>query len=513
MPEIHQPPSERLEHLSLSSVHPSTSNPRTHFDDRYLSELATSITEKGLLQPITVRPKGKAFEIVAGECRYRATKLAKLDTIAAIVRPYTDEQVLELQLIENIHRRDLSPLEQARGYRALIDTNPTKHSAESIASRIGMSPQWVWDRMKLNDLVPEAKKLLEAERMTVGHAILIARLKPADQTRVIDPGKDDGFRARGRGGLWTDDHARLDELDARDDKGKDKYDGLKAQSIRELESWINDHIRFDVDHMAKAAPLDFEPVAERVHAAEAKPGRRKKVIAISFEYHLKEDARDESERTFGPTSWRRADGTKGTTVTSYPRKVLDSPSCDHAVLGVVAAGERRGEAFDVCIARDKCEVHWKKELQEKAKRQKQRDSGKPSSAEKRAAADRQRQQREDQRRRQQEVRWDHFYQALRKSTRAAAAEHSAVLPKALYARVMKAFGLPDGTKPAALPKALLERVIAQEFRDRAWHGDEKALVEWAKLLGVDVKACEPTHQTPGEKAKDKAKAGKGKAAA
>jgi ParB family chromosome partitioning protein len=81
--------------------------------------------------------------------------------VPAIVREMTDDQVLEAQLEENIHRKDLTPLEEAAGYRRLIASNPTKHSAESIATRIGMSVGYVWDRLKLNDLIPEAKAILE----------------------------------------------------------------------------------------------------------------------------------------------------------------------------------------------------------------------------------------------------------------------------------------------------------------------------------------------------------------
>src|SRR5688572_26956171 len=118
---------ERFAHLPIDAILRSSTNPRTHFDDAYISELAGSIAEKGLIQPIVVRPHppvpeidGEAYEIVAGECRWRASRRAGLSTVATIIRDYTDEQVLEVQLIENIHRTDLTPLEQAVGYRRLI---------------------------------------------------------------------------------------------------------------------------------------------------------------------------------------------------------------------------------------------------------------------------------------------------------------------------------------------------------------------------------------------------------
>jgi ParB family chromosome partitioning protein len=160
--------------IPIGQLVPSKTNPRQHFDETYLAQLAESIAEKGLLEPILVRPLAghhQRYEIIAGECRYRASKIANETHLPAVIRRYTDEQALEVQLIENLHRQDLAPLEQARGFRALIDSNPTKHSAESIATRIGMSPAWVWDRMKLLDLVKDAQEILSQGRMTVGHAI------------------------------------------------------------------------------------------------------------------------------------------------------------------------------------------------------------------------------------------------------------------------------------------------------------------------------------------------------
>lgn len=363
---------ERFERLPIDLVIPSTTNPRTRFDDAYLAELAGSIADKGVVQPILVREQENkkhaiVYEIIAGECRYRASLLAKQTHIPAIVREYSDEQVLELQLIENIHRQDLSPMDEARGYRALIDANPTKHSAASIATRIGMSPAWVWDRLKLNDLIPEAKKILDLGLMTVGHAILIARLKVSDQERAIaiDSGRN-SYNSQ-RDGLWQFHGGKL----ALDDEPKGtpgKYDDVKAVTVRELEDWIRDHVRFDVEHAAKAQPLVFEETAAIVTAAADQPGRGKKVIPITFSYRVADDARDGDERTYGSESWKLADGTK------------KSKTCDHSVLGVVAAGDHYGETLTVCVARDKCLVHFGDVVRAKQKAEKQRAAGKGKQA-------------------------------------------------------------------------------------------------------------------------------------
>jgi len=365
---------ERFETIPLERIFASPTNPRTHFDDHYIAELAGSILEKGLIQPIIVRQMTAArrqsdFEIVAGECRYRASKHAKLTSVPAIIRRYTDEQVLEVQLIENLHRTDLTPLEQAVGYRRLIDTNPTKHNAETIAHRVGMSVAWVWDRLKLNDLILEAKTILEQERMTIGHAILIARLKPEDQARAIAFDDDSSSQYRGVG-LWRHDSGFDFDEDDPANKGKKsgKYDTLKACSVRELEAWIRNHVRFDPTHAAKAQPLVFEQTAAKVEAAAAQPGRGKKVISITHEYRVADDARDEQERTYGSQSWFRADGQE------------KSKTCEHSVLGVVVAGEGYGETLEVCINREKCKVHFADVIQKREKNQKLRDAGQEKQA-------------------------------------------------------------------------------------------------------------------------------------
>jgi len=500
--------------LPLDAIVASKTNPRTHFDPSYLAQLRDSIADKGVVSPILVRPHvngrpaGERFEIVAGECRVRASRSAGRMTIPAIVRELTDDQALEIQLVENVHRRDLTPLEQARGYRQLIDSNPTKHSAESIAARLGLSPQWVWDRMKLNDLHPAAKTLLERERMSVGHAILIARLKPEDQLRVIDHEPMTEGIGGNREGLWRQDTSLLD--DETDEKARkaDPTHGLQPVSVRELQKWIDDHIRFDVKHAAKAVPFEFEPLAAQVADAVAQPGRGKKVIAISFEHYTQPDARSDEERTYGPQSWRRADGSKKSQpAPGYVNKMLDSPTCEFAVLGVVAAGERRGQAFDVCVARDRCEVHWKTEVAEKRKREQAKASGKPSAtaAAKKRADDREARERDVEE--QRAARWKAFSANLKKAV--LAAPIPATLPKPLYAAILKNYKLPATTKPAHLAHALLRRALASDFDRYMWDSNEREYVAWAKLLGVDVKACEPAPvQTSGATAGKNAKAKK-----
>ena len=368
LPETYDPA------VPLTALIESGHNARRKFDPSKLDELAASIREKGIIEPLVVRPfplnGDTKYEIVAGARRFRASKLAGRTAVPCVMREYSDTDVLELQIIENIQREDLDPIEEALGYKALIDSNPSHYSAGFIADRIGRSEKYVWDTLRLLNLVPAALEHLETGRITRSHAVILSRLAHEQQEVIIDPEN---------GGLFTGDRASL-ALEGDDDRTPEPFDCKKAVSVKELEHYVADHVRFNVQQQATTAPLEFGETAKRVEAAMAQPGRGKKVIAITHDSFVKPDAKDEKERTFGPTSWKRADGLAG------------SKTCELSVLGVVAVGSRDyGQAIDVCIARDKCEVHWKQEIKDKARTSKLRESGETKKANKREE-DRQREE-------------------------------------------------------------------------------------------------------------------------
>jgi ParB/RepB/Spo0J family partition protein len=474
--------------IPRGDIDPSKTNPRKHFDEDYLQQLAASIREKGIVEPLVVRPKGKRFELVVGECRHRAAVIAQLEELPCVVRELTVEQAMEIQIIENLHRQDLTPLEEAAGFRALIKTNPDKHSATTLAARVGKSPSWVWDLMKLLDLIPEAKKLLDEGLMTVNHAIPIARLTPAQQNRVIT------------NGLFVSETASL-KFDDDPEKVPGKYDQLKAKTVRELAQWIALYIRFDVKHAAAAAPLLFETTAEKVDEAAALPGRGKKVVAITRLSYVQPEAKDESDKTFLDGRWLRADGTKKTTHV-YPNKWVDSPECNNSVMGVVVVGSGQGEAFKVCIAREKCEIHWGKEIKAKAAREKKSARGKGSTRRATAESKWEAQQRRDQAQRQKrEERFKVFGPALKKATLEKLSALPANLPKAVFQKLLKENRLPKDTKPLKLALALVTQDVKGEFSFLNSYR-ENSMTEWARALGVNVKALEPREakaQTSGAK--------------
>src|SRR6266704_4047098 len=171
-----------IQDIPLGKIRESKTNPRRFFDEAKLGELADNIRQYGVLQPILLRPlpEGEAgtYELVAGTRRYRASKLAKRESIPATVRDLTDAQALELQVIENVQRVDVHPLDEAQGYAALIELQPDTYTVESIASRVGRSPAYVSGRLRLIQLIPEAKQAFYEDKLTVAHAFEIARLQP-----------------------------------------------------------------------------------------------------------------------------------------------------------------------------------------------------------------------------------------------------------------------------------------------------------------------------------------------
>ena len=152
-----------FETIPLECIRASKTNPRKHFNPELLADLAASIRQLGLAQPILVRPIARdlidnspvRFEVVAGERRFRASHLAGYQTILAVVRDLSDAEALELQVVENLQRADLHPLEEAEGYEVLMKAHDL--SAEQLADKVGKSKAYIYARLKLCALVPFAR--------------------------------------------------------------------------------------------------------------------------------------------------------------------------------------------------------------------------------------------------------------------------------------------------------------------------------------------------------------------
>lgn len=157
--------------------------PRQVFDEAALQELAASIREKGLLQPLLVRPAGEKYEVVAGERRWRAAVLAKLAVVPVVVREIDDREALELGLVENLQRQDLGPLEEARAYARLLEMGRTQDEA---AKAVGKGRSTVANSLRLLALPVRALEALEAGRITAGHARAILALSIERRDAALD---------------------------------------------------------------------------------------------------------------------------------------------------------------------------------------------------------------------------------------------------------------------------------------------------------------------------------------
>lgn len=177
--------------LSIGDIVPNPNQPRTHFNETELNELSESIREHGVLQPLLVRKKGSKYEIIAGERRYQASKLADLTEVPVIIKDVDDQQMMALALIENLQRSDLNPLEEAKGYRQLIDASGMTQDALSKA--VSKSRSAITNSLRLLDLPEQVQQLIFDGQLTAGHARAIlavpyedARIKLAE--RVVKEG-------------------------------------------------------------------------------------------------------------------------------------------------------------------------------------------------------------------------------------------------------------------------------------------------------------------------------------
>lgn len=189
---IEESSNKDISQIKLSLIEPNRNQPRKNFDDEKIEVLANSIKENGLIQPIIITPsKNGMYKIVAGERRWRASKKAGLKEIPAVIRDYSDEQVAEIALIENLQREDLNPIEEALGYKALLEEfNLTQ---ELISQKIGKSRSAIANSMRLLSLEEQIQKLLVAGDITSGHARAILSLEDNDlrlalSRRIIEDG-------------------------------------------------------------------------------------------------------------------------------------------------------------------------------------------------------------------------------------------------------------------------------------------------------------------------------------
>jgi ParB family chromosome partitioning protein len=171
---------DSLREISLDAISPNPYQARTVWNEQELGELAASVRANGIIQPIIVRPAGTGYQLIAGERRFRAAKLASLATIPALIRRASDEQLHEWALVENIHRVDLNPIERAKAYQDYLNTFSLTQA--EAAERLGEGRSVIANYLRLLDLPQEIKGMLGEGQLTMGHARAILAL-PTDELR------------------------------------------------------------------------------------------------------------------------------------------------------------------------------------------------------------------------------------------------------------------------------------------------------------------------------------------
>ena len=184
-----------LVEIPVADVTPNPHQPRVHFDEETLAELAASITQLGVLQPVLVRRVGDSYQLIAGERRWRAARRAGLATVPAVVRTTDDVRAVEQALVENLHRQDLTPLEEAAAYQQLIEDFGLTH--DDVAQRVGRSRSTVTNTLRLLGLPPGVQHLLADGKLSAGHArALLGTPDRALQERLARQAVSEGWTVR-----------------------------------------------------------------------------------------------------------------------------------------------------------------------------------------------------------------------------------------------------------------------------------------------------------------------------
>lgn len=209
--------------VALANILPSDYNPRKNFDETNLAELAESIKQQGVLQPIGVRPiDDNRFEIVFGERRYRASIMAGLDEIPAMVMELSDETAEEMAITENLQRKDVTPIEEANAYQKLMESG--RHDVKSLSVQFGKSENYINTRLKFTALIPEISELLEKDELTISVASEICRYGEDIQKDIYEKHLKEGLMYNSWRGMKATDVARYIERDYTTDLSRYAFD-------------------------------------------------------------------------------------------------------------------------------------------------------------------------------------------------------------------------------------------------------------------------------------------------
>ena len=249
---------ERIREIPINSVRPNSFQPRIKFDDRHLAELAASIRLAGLMQPIVVRPLGgDRFELIAGERRWRACRMAGLETVPAIVREADDRKSAELALIENVQRTDLNPIERANAFRTLMAKFSMTQS--DVADRVGLDRSSVANLLRLLELPEDIRNMIADGALSAGHGKMLASVPDEAQLRgLVERIMTEHLSVRQTEKAVRDMAQRASA--SKEEPGNDTPE--RDANIRDLEEKLGEHlktrVRIDVSNSGHKGKLVIE---------------------------------------------------------------------------------------------------------------------------------------------------------------------------------------------------------------------------------------------------------------
>lgn len=362
---------ELFKEIPIENLFPSPTNPRKTFKEISLQELAESIKEKGVLMPVLVRPVkhkyrtgGKEvseviYEIVAGERRYRASILAGQKIVPCRVETLTDDQVLEIQVIENLQREDVNGMEEAQGYKALLDRG--RVTIEDIALKVGKSTSYVTTRLKFNDLIPDLQKLFLEEKIQISHANELCRLTPADQKECLKSGLiENTWDGNAKQVQYITPPAKLKNFIKRnitlnldkapfkkEDENLVKSAGACITCVnrsgynKTLFHDIQDNDRcFNKSCYEKKIDAFITSKEDQLKAA----GEKYKYI---YEFYTPdEDLKKKFPGVIGNNSYK-----------DIRQGEKSKAKCEHTVKGIYVSGEKQGHVINICCNQD-CKLHY-----------------------------------------------------------------------------------------------------------------------------------------------------------
>jgi len=352
--------------IPIKDLRTSPTNPRRRIDERSIETLAESIKAQGILEPLIIRKNEKKYEIVCGERRYRAASVAKLIELPCLVRELSDEQVLDIQIHENLHREDVHPMDEAYGYQFLKEKLGC--DVKELALRVGKSEGYVLNRLKLNCLIKEAQKDIDDGHLPLVYALEIAKYSPVMQKYIYD----EVYRTRG------------------EYKGNDYvHTPIKGEMIpwKSFTEWINTNIHrilSEAPFSSKATNLREDGLAcvncpERTGAIVSlfEPNRIGKKDAClnpacyvkKAETHVEVRRRELAELgKIEPSqvpivrSWSYTDGKNY--LGSESAKVVgdirggSKKKCRNLISGIDIEQDNFGHTVQVCLKETKCKIHW-----------------------------------------------------------------------------------------------------------------------------------------------------------